>query len=195
MKQNKVAFIIPGFGESSKFKKYKDIAKTFEEKDINPIILNIPWKKKVMSDYVDFFLSEYFKIEAKEVYTLGFSFGAMISFITSTKVNINTQILCSLSPYFKEDLSVIRKWWLKGVGKHRVENFHQYSYKELSSKVKAQTFLFVGAKETKEILHTDKTIFSLLNCKKSLTLVENAKHDIGDKKYLESINEIIASIG
>lgn len=194
MASDKIVFIIPGFYHSSKLKIYQDIAKKFEDQGIKPIILNIPWKKKIMSDYVTYFLKEYTKVNAEKIYTLGFSFGAMISFISSTKVDIDTQILCSLSPYFKEDLSLIRKWWLKSLGKNRTEDFHQFSYKKLSPLIKTKTFLLIGEKETKEIFHTDNTVFNLLKCKKTLTIVKGSKHDIGDENYLKSIEDIVDTL-
>ena len=120
---NKIAFIIPGYVESKKSNPaYAKIAGYFREKGMRTVIVNIDWRYKVMSDYVKQFKETYAKcdINGAEVYFLGFSYGAMIAFISSTELKPKIQILCSLSPYFKEDLPHIPTWWKKYVGKKRM---------------------------------------------------------------------------
>ena len=75
---NKVVYIIPGFGYSTRQKAYKEIAKYFKSKGIKPIPVNISWKYKVMSDYIEEFMKKYKDGKNNKVYIIGFSFGAFI---------------------------------------------------------------------------------------------------------------------
>lgn len=97
---NKVAFIVPGYSELTSEEKYQKIAGYFKEANMTPVMVDIDWKRKIMSDYVQEFLIKYQQKKAEENIFWGFSFGAMICFITSSRVKVDIQILCSLSPFF-----------------------------------------------------------------------------------------------
>ena len=99
----KAVFIVPGFRQKPKNKAYKEIRKILKSEGYFPVLVNVPWKKSTISENTDYFLKIYKKIKARKKYVLGFSYGAMIAFIASTKVGASGLILCSLSPYFKED--------------------------------------------------------------------------------------------
>lgn len=104
----KIAYIIPGYCESHlRQRGYDKIAKFFEERGIEPIHVEIDWEKnkpKRFSDYTKQFLDLYRKPKGTKVYILGFSYGATIAFLTASETRPKTLILCSLSPYFEEDL-------------------------------------------------------------------------------------------
>ncbi len=192
--KNKIAFIIPGFTEDSKEKKYQDIARMFQKRGIKPIIVGIDWKRKVMSDYVAQFLKEAEKCDAKEIYILGFSFGAVISFISSQKINPKTQILCSLSPYFKEDLPHIRARWKNFMGKKRIADFEcNFSAKKIAKSTKCKTYLLAGTEEGIEVERRFKaTGKEIKNCES--IKVHGSKHDISNPEYLNEISKIIKTL-
>jgi len=58
-------------------------------------------------------LKIYQNFDNKNSLIIGFSFGAMVAFIASQKIRPKKLILCSLSPYFNEDLKKLRKGWKK----------------------------------------------------------------------------------
>ncbi|MFI5265598.1 MAG: hypothetical protein ACHQT7_02540, partial [Candidatus Levyibacteriota bacterium] len=105
MIREKVIFIIPGFRQSTTSTAYKEIAKVLKSEGYHPILVKIPWKGSTISSSTEYFLKRFNKIDAKKKYILGFSYGAMIAFLAATKVKTTGLILCSMSPYFKEDLS------------------------------------------------------------------------------------------
>ena len=87
----KVFYILPGFTEDEHSRlAYKEISNILSEKGIENKIIKITWKHKVMSDYVNEALSQIDM--SKEIYLIGFSYGAFISFIISTKINIKMQM-------------------------------------------------------------------------------------------------------
>jgi len=194
----KIVYIIPGRGETPSGSAYKKISRFFRRKKIEPIPVEILWKNRVMTDYVKQFIDKYnMRINKKrgndEVYLFGFSFGAMISFISSTEINLKLQILCSLSPYFREDLIYVKDWWKGLVGKRRIEDFGNYSFDDLTNGINCENILVYGSEEDdiclKRAMDAEK---KLKNSK--LIIVKGAKQDISQKEYLGRLEEIILGI-
>ncbi|MDZ4228589.1 MAG: hypothetical protein U1E54_05080, partial [Candidatus Levybacteria bacterium] len=86
MADKKAIFIIPGFNHSPADKAYRQIVKVLRKEGYSPILVKIPWKNTTILENTKYFLKEYRKVKLKKKYILGFSFGAMIAFIASTKV-------------------------------------------------------------------------------------------------------------
>ena len=191
----KVAYILPGYRESHlKQKGYGKVARFFEEKGIEPIHVNIKWKQnseELFKDYTRQFLKVYRKPKGAEVYILGFSYGATIAFLSAVKTKPTAFILCSLSPYFKEDLKNLRPAWLKWWKKSFVES--DYSFDKLAPKVKSNTYLIVGSKEHKSCLIRAKDAKKKIK-NSHLIIAKNAKHKIGQKEYLETIKKVISKL-
>jgi len=194
MTMNKVVFIVPGFSELTSEEKYQKIARYFKKTNITPIIVDINWKRKVMSEYVQEFLTKYEQKKSEINYFWGFSFGAVICFIASSKVEVDTQILCSLSPFFSEDIPMIRPAWLKYWGKKRTGDFKKIHSEDLVKTINAKTILLTGSKEGKEITATKNRIYQLLICKKEQYIIKNAKHDISNPDYQKKVEKIILSL-
>ncbi len=187
----KIAYIIPGSGESASYPEYKKIASFFKKRKIKPIPIKIDWNYKVMSNYVEQFLSQV-KYENPD-YILGFSFGAMIAFISSNKIKPKTMILCSLSPYFKEDLPKIKDWWKKIAGKKLIKDLDNFSFNKISKNIKSKTILLVGEKEAKICVKRSKETHKKLKNSK-LIIIKDTRHKIRDKRYLDAIKEVINNL-
>jgi len=190
----KVVYIIPGFKHSPQRKIYKEVGGLFKDKGFEVVFVKIEWKYKSVFDWTEQFIDDYYKDDNSRKYLFGFSYGALISFLVSTKKDIDTTILCSLSPYFKEDLQSLFKSWKRMIGKKRVDDFEKLEMFELAPLVKNKTYLLYGTKEGKFIEKRAKDTYEKLNCKKYLISVENAKHDIGNKKYLEEVKKVINNL-
>ena len=67
-------------------------------------LVPITWERATMTDYAVEFESFYEKHKANDNYVLGFSYGAVIAFITANKLKPKKIYLCSLSSDFKEDV-------------------------------------------------------------------------------------------
>lgn len=190
----KVAIIIPGFGYSGKEKEYKKVAGFFAAKGIAPVVADIRWKRRTFSEYLAQFDDEYGKYfkNNKEVYVLGFSFGAMMSSVISSRHKSKVLMLCSLSPYFKEDLPRIKKWWKSWIGKGRLEEFKKLSFTNLAKNIKCKTFILAGNKEGPEVGYRAKDALKKIKNSK-LIFIEGVKHDISDSRYLAKIKKVIIS--
>ncbi len=147
----KTIYFLPGYGENMDTKGYPRIIRIMESAGFKVIPIKINWKHKVMSDYVKQFEEQYGSTHNRgnEVYILGFSFGAMVAFIAAaTFAEPHALFLCSLSPYFKEDLNHIEKSWKKDIGKKRVADFEKLSFNNLADQITCKTYLLAGTKET-----------------------------------------------
>lgn len=113
----------------------------------------------------------------------------MIAFLSSTKVAVDAQILCSLSPYIAEDIPHLKTSWIKSIGKRRVDDFKTMSIKKLCKQIQTKTFLLYGTEESQELIKRDKETFQLLECGKQLVEVLGAKHDIEYTRYFEEIKK------
>ncbi len=188
----KVVYIIPGFTENTFSSKYQKIMKFFRSRNITPIPINISWKRRTMSHYTQEFLKQY-QGRNGEVYVFGFSFGAMIALITSPIIKPKLLILCSLSPYFKEDLAYIKKAWKRGIGKRRFEDFRKYSFNTLSKKVKSKMILIRGGEEVSQVKRRVKDAHKKLRGSK-LILIKGAKHNLAQEEYREALQKIISNL-
>lgn len=188
--QAKAVFIVPGFRHNPKNKAYKTIARMLKKQGYHPILVDIPWKQTTISQNTEYFLKEYKKIKAKEKYILGFSFGAMIAFIASTKVNVSSLILCSLSPYFKEDIKKTKNKLNSSLKTKRHNDFLSLNCKILAKQIKAkQVLMLYGKEESKPLIkRATDTFYQIPSIEKYLISVKNTKHNIGDYRYLETIN-------
>jgi len=190
---SKIVYIIPGFGQNTDMPGYTDLIKFFKTKKFKVVPIKITWKNKVMSDYVNEFQNQLVHKKEDDIYLFGFSFGAIIAFISAEKIKPKTLFLASLSPYFKEDLKYNRPAWSKYLGKKRMKDFENFSFNQLSKKINCQTYLFVEGLKNKEILRRVKDAHKKIK-KSELIIIENTKHDISQTEYLNKVKETINKI-
>jgi esterase/lipase len=192
MYKQKVVFIIPGFRQVSTHKPYKALFHILKYAGYTPIVITIPWKNATISKNTAYFLKEYKKIHAKKKYILGFSFGAMIAFIASTKVHVSGLILCSLSPYFKEDVSKTKNYAKLSISTYQYQDFLQLHCASLVKKIRAKKILMLyGTLEAKSLVKRVKKTFNQIPLKnKFLIPIKKTEHNIGDNRYLYAIHQI-----
>ena len=163
----------------------------FKAKGFNAHFVPIHWDRKVMSDYVVEFEEYYVKHKTEKNYVLGFSFGAMIAFISAQQLQPDRLYLCSLSPYFKEDLHTLKSYWRKFIGKNRVQDFKKVSAKQIATQVKIPITIFYGGAEAKKYpqlkVRCEKTSKDIKNAK--LVFVKDAPHQLNHPNYIEAIKK------
>lgn len=190
MVYEKAILIIPGFRQRPTDKAYKEIGKILKNEGYSPILVAIPWKKSTISQNTEYFLKVYKKVEANKKYVLGFSYGAMIALIASTKVAVEGLILCSLSPYFNEDISNTNKN-LSSLMAERYEDFSKLHCGTLTKKIKAEQILMLyGAEEAKALIKRVTEAFDQISSEeKHLIRISKTEHKIGDVRYLRTIHQ------
>lgn len=193
MLQKKIIFIIPGFRQLSTNKAYKEIAKILKKEGYFPILVAIKWKNSTILQNTEYFLKVYKKIKHRKKYILGFSYGAMIAFIASTKVSVSGLILCSLSPYFQEDVIKIKNRNAFSIlMEARFKDFSKLHSGMLAEKIKAKKVLMLyGSQETKVLIKRVKETFGkVLSPQKHLISIKKTQHNIGDRRYLNQITDV-----
>ena len=187
--KKKLIYVIPGFRHQPKQKAYKEIAKMLKTEGYQPIVVPVSWRQSTISENTKQFLKVYKKLKTRKKYILGFSFGAMIALLASTKVSTAGLILCSLSPYFQEDIKRVKK---SSVSQLMKDDFSSLHCSTLVKQIKAkQIHMLYGAKETKSLIHrVTNTFDQMLSEEKYLTQIKSTEHDIGDKKYLHYIHQV-----
>ncbi len=185
----KIIYIIPGFHGSTDLVRYQRIIKVFRKRGfvVKPIVIS--WNYKVMTDYVDQFLGQLMHKENDEVYVFGFSFGAMIVFISAKDIKPKKIILASLSPFFKEDLPYLKKSWRKYVGKKRLIDFKNFSFDKIAQNIKCNVQLLVGQRED-SLLHRRAKLALEKIPKSNLCMVNGARHNIEQQEYFKAITKV-----
>lgn len=180
MKKKGTFFIIPGFRQRATNKTYKEISNFLKKEGFTPVIVPVEWSKNSIQENAEHFVNVYSKSRSRRKYVLGFSYGAMIALIASSKIQIEGLVLCSLSPYFKNDLKH---------NSRKTEYVHLDSSK-LAKKTKAKKILMLyGKNEAKDLVkRVSETFIDLKLQNKYLIPVESAEHNIGHKEYLFSIH-------
>lgn len=190
----KTVYVIPGFQEKVTDARYSGLLVLLKKYGFEVVPITISWDHKIMTDYVKEFLGQIkLPLKQERIFILGFSFGAMISFIASPKVKPEAQLLCSLSPYFSEDLPKIKKWWKVMIGKRRVADFERYNSRVIAQETACKTFLLAGTEEGPHIYRRATEVNGWLK-NSELFLIQKAKHNLGQEEYLATLNRVLASI-
>lgn len=202
MAGEKFVFIIPGYRHRPTNKGYREIRKLLKKEGFLPIPVAIPWKESTISENTEFFMEKLNKIIKKrqirpnQTYFLGFSFGALIAFLAATKMSIQGLILCSLSPYFREDLSKNKPTKLSFLQEKRWKDFSGFRNSSLSQKIKAKKIcMLYGTKESRSLIKRVTATFKKMPTQnKYLFPIRNTHHDIADKKYLYVLHSVAREI-
>ena len=182
----KLAYILSGGTESTRQAKYRRIGRAFESRGFTVRYVEIRWLRKNPTDWINQFISMYKPGDYTVLF--GFSWGAWTAFVASTMVKADKLVLCSLSPYFKEDR--IKRSWIRTIGKMRYADFKRYSFKVLNSKCKTSAVLLIGGEEHKNVLKRVREAHRMMRGSK-LLVVPESKHEIADKNYMKAIVSVI----
>ena len=185
-----VVYIIPGYTENVRTRGYRQVIRFFKQKHIKPVVVNIHWKYHTMLDYLDQFIAQYKPLAGRKTYLFGFSFGAMVAFLASSLINPDKLYLCSLSPYFKEDLTYIKKRGRKALGKRKIRDFKTISFHDIAKKVFCKTILVAGNQESPDVLRRAYLARHEIT-KAKFYLAKGATHDLSQPEYLNALKKII----
>ncbi len=192
MKNGKTLFIIPGFKEKVSHQQYRELQKLFVAKGFEVKLVSVMWNRRLLSDWIVQF-EDFFTLHCgKKNVVLGFSFGAMIALATAKRLQPDQLILCSLSPYFSEDLSKIPAWWKRFIGRRRVMDFGKYSMTSAVKGLSMKTKVFIGGVEQKKFRQlADRCTLAAKALGTSVIVIDGVKHDIGDARYREALDREI----
>lgn len=187
-------WIIPGGGHKPTDTCYRWMITYFRSLGFEVQMITVDWNRRVMTDWIADFRSQFSKERGVEDYILGFSFGAMIAFLTANETKPMKLFLCSLSPYFKEDMDFLEnKRDVRYFGTRRLADIRKYVFKDHVKNISASTIVFCGGQETTKyptLLKRCKAAVEQIK-RARLVIAENAPHQIDHPSYIEAIKKNI----
>ena len=190
----KKALLIPGWEESITQVAWELIVNKLRASGYQVLDGRPDWDNGTHSDWLK-------EIEAKYSHNkfdlvIGHSFGAMLAFKLASKVKIQKLILCSLSPWFAEDVPDMREEWKAMVGLEIIKDVSSnFIFKDLYRLVEDNVDLVVnikGADESDEI----RRRFDEVNAKLCPTVINipNIGHALEERLYVNAVLELLDTI-
>ncbi len=190
---SKTIFLIPGFKTQISDLLYRDLTSYLKSKNYKVHAVPITWNNQTLTKNAQEFISFYEGKKIKDSYVLGFSYGAVIAFMTAEKIKPVKLIMCSLSPDFKEDAKTMPVWLKKYIGVNRYDDTKTRSASKLAKSLSIETTIFYGEKEGVDYPQLKKRCEETAKLAKNskLIMVEGAPHDISFPAYIEAIKKVI----
>lgn len=190
---DKTFFIVPGFKTQVNSSEYKWLISYLEEKRIKVIKVPVQWDRRVLSENANDFISFFNVHKSKDNFILGFSYGAVITFLTANTLKPKKVFLCSLSPAFNEDLLPKDSSLLRYIGKKRFTDLSSYHAKKLAKDFQIQSVVFYGEREGNEYPKLKKRCEETVQLAQHsrLVVVKDAPHQINFPTYKEAVKKAI----
>jgi esterase/lipase len=194
-----IVFLIAGFeiNRTAAHDEYKLLREAIESKNYKVVPVDINWKHHTMSKFVREFTDLYKQRASKHNIIIGNSFGAMVALITAAELKPDKIVLCSLSPFFKEDIprfhpeEKLYKWF----GRRRVDDFRTISAEALAEAInntKVQSVHFYGEKEKKIYKKlVDRVVSTAKDLHSPAVEIPDAPHSFSDSAYVEAITAVL----
>jgi pimeloyl-ACP methyl ester carboxylesterase len=193
----KTIFVIPGRPHSADMPEYRALASLAKGKGYTVHVVPIHWKYRVMSQYVEEFETFFARHKGEHNTVLGFSYGAMIAYISAASLRPDVLLLCSLSPFFAEDFKTNRPEWeqvFKARMKRRYADFLKISADTIARKLGKypHTHVLYGELEREiypELVRRCERTARALSVQP--VVVSNTGHDMSAKNYQDCIKELL----
>jgi pimeloyl-ACP methyl ester carboxylesterase len=184
---------LPGNTETLKTRPYNKLMAAIGKAGYKVKFLPVQWKYTTINDWVAQLDEEYKKHDPKNIILAGFSFGSMIAFVEAAKYPPAELWLFSLSPYFAEDLPMLKDKWKNDVGKRRIKAFSGLKFNELVKNISSKTLIFVGDKELErypQLSYRFEDAHSKIKNSKMI-VAEDVGHDVTHPNYIKAIADKI----
>lgn len=190
-KQKKKIYIVPGFGESTRMKNYREVINLSKEKGFEVVGIKIFWDMdKTMDDYL-LEVSEQLPNVNEDDYVLGFSFGAYIAYILSQKKVFNKYIFCTISPYFKENLKDIPQDAKDYFGEEFMKSLEIHKIHKGKDK---KAWFFTGEKDWGLAIKMNKKASDKWKGESNFKLVKNTGHELSADNYIKELKNILKNL-
>jgi len=189
----KTFFIIPGFKQRVSSEPFAWLVKFLKQRGFEVVEVPVTWDRHTNTECAKDFQDFYRKRKSKKNYILGFSYGAVIAFISATVLRPEKLYLCSLSPDFREDLSYMKPWIKKDLGKKRIADVKQRSGRGIAKMLRMPITIFYGEKEARRYpalkIRCEETAQLAKDAR--VVIIKNAPHDIHYPSYEAAIKKEI----
>ncbi|HEX7724126.1 MAG TPA: hypothetical protein VF438_00070, partial [Candidatus Paceibacterota bacterium] len=181
-------FIVPGFKMQADDTAFSWLVEYLTREGYVVVKVPLDWNYKTISNNAKEFVAYFNKNKDDTNYVLGFSYGAVITFITANQVLPDKIFLCSLSPTFVEDQHWEKKW-IKYIGKRRYEDSLTRSSVRIARDIRVPSVVFCGEKEAIKYPALMKRCreVSKIAPQSKLVVVKDAPHQIDFPEYVSAI--------
>lgn len=190
----KTAILLSGRHEPTE-ERYKGVEQFFKDAGWEQVVrYDSDWGLSNVKRFADDFLQT-LPDNCQPLTLFGFSLGAMIALIASTKVDVDNLILCSPSGYFKEYISLLSAEDM-GWAKEHLKDFESWSAIEIIKSSKASNgYILAGENELKMWPDFKKWIEDLQSQTQwPLSVVSGIAHEIEASQYQQIIHLIIKDL-
>jgi len=197
----KTVFLIAGLDihNTAVDDKYAFLRNIIEKEGYKVIPVDISWRQNTPSNYAREFINIYNANKSKDGnIVIGNSFGAVVAFITASELLPDLVLLCSLSPFFKEDLD--NNWppmkYEKLLGKRRLQDISRYSAHKVVAEINKTNVKFKILYGENEHTTSSRLVSRTIDTAKRITKsklveVKNAQHSFVGPEYAAGIiNEL-----
>lgn len=189
----KTVLLVPGNKQGLDTQPYDKLAEAIERVGYKVKFIPIQWKRTTLNDWLEQLEEEYNELDSSNTILAGFSFGSMIVFTEAAKRPPAELWLFSLSPYFAEDLSLLKDRWKEEIGEQRIKVFEYLKFNELVKNISSKTLLFIGSKEIKrypDLNYRIEDAHSKIPGSKLIVAV-GAGHEVTSQEYIKAIVDAI----
>lgn len=189
----KVVFILPGFFCSTTEYGYQAIGSNLTSIGFKVVYVEIVWKYKSLTDYLEQFQVIYLKEKGEVNMFFGFSYGAMVAYLSAPYLKPDFLYLCSMAPYFTEDSKYIPSDDKKEIGKKRTADIEKYSFNSVAKKITSHVTVFFGENEQMFVKRRVRLAKEKL---KNMTIVKipSVGHCISDDRYIKSVQKEVKKL-
>ena len=183
----KKLYIVPGFGETTRMKNYREIKSFSKNNGFEVVSVKIEWDMdKTISDYIKEVESQIPQDEESVI--LGFSFGAFIAYNISKKYKRADFIFCTISPYFKTNLKDIPAESKGYFGSKFINDLDKY---KIHSGTKNRAWFLTGDQDWNIAIKTNQEACEKWGGKSDFILVNGAGHELSNINYSKRVKEIL----
>lgn len=188
----RVAFLLPGFGEQFSYPGYVAATAALERAGWRVVRHSPRWGRRTIENWLADFLAFYRReaSSAAQVAGVGFSFGALILYLASAEVPFDRLWLCSVSPYFSEDLPKLPALAGRILGVRRMRAFTKIRPPRAPKVGKAA----VLAGETELPLCVARSRKAARHLSATLSLVADTDHCLHLPSYAAALQKAIAKL-
>jgi esterase/lipase len=185
----KLLYVIPGFGESTRDKPYRAIASFAKSAGYEVVLYSPKWSRATPTQWIAGLKEKIAQHGTTNATVFGFSFGAYVAINTAREIPFAKIIACSLPPFFQADIVNIEPSTRTFLGTRRMADFENYAF---PATLKTPIVFMSGEQEDKEDLVNMAHYHSAWSGLKKKVLVPNAEHDLETGDYLKAICAEIA---
>lgn len=181
----KKLIILPGMWDHTNEEMYQNIEDNLKN-DFDIILKNFKWNHSTVNTLTKDLNNFLSKIDTKNSIILSFSFSGIILFNLLDKYHFNKVFLCSISPFFKENISKLPKEAKKIIGKRRLKQLKNISNKQ--DVIKQDIIFLFGDQDWPMGIENSKIMAK--NYKSMFKIVKNTKHEI-NQEYINIIKKAL----